>query len=181
MRYLCWYGSAVTASPNASLAAHLWLGIALALSPVCAWLAMRGEQVVLQPSDVGPAVGLALAVAAWVMGFDIIYACQDAQFDRSQGLRSVPAKFGVAGALRIAAAAHFFMLIVLAVWPWAFPQLGLGILYYAALACVAVLVIVQHRLVSPNDLARVNMAFFNVNAVISFGLCLATAIDALLG
>ncbi len=159
-------------------AAHLWLGIALALSPVCAWLAVRGEQVILHPADIGPAVGLALAVAAWVMGFDIIYACQDAQFDAGNGLHSVPARYGVAGALRVAAAAHCFMLVVLAAWPWAFPQLGLGTLYYLALGIVALLVIVQHRLVKPNDLARVNLAFFNVNAVISFGLCAATAIDA---
>lgn len=160
-------------------AAHLWLGIALALSPICAWLAVRGEQVILNVADVGPAVGLALAVAAWVMGFDIIYACQDAKFDEGQGLHSVPARFGVTGALRIAAVAHLFMLVVLAAWPWAFPQLSLGLIYYAALTVVTVLVIVQHRLVSPNDLARVNVAFFNVNAVISFGLCLATAIDAM--
>lgn len=160
-------------------AAHLWLGIALALSPICAWLAMRGEQVLLNPADVGPAVGLAIAVAAWVMGFDIIYACQDAQFDQAQGLHSVPARLGVAGALRVAAAAHLFMLAALVAWPLVFPQLGLGLIYYTALAIVAVLVIVQHRLVSPHDLARVNMAFFNVNAIISFGLCLATAVDAL--
>lgn len=162
-------------------AAHLWLGIALALSPICAWLAVRGEQVIENPADVGPAVGLALAVAAWVMGFDIIYACQDAKFDKGQGLHSVPARLGIAGALRVAAAAHFFMLVVLAAWPWAFPQLSLGVIYYTALAIVAGLVIVQHRLVSPNDLARVNMAFFNINAVISFGLCLATAVDAMVG
>ncbi len=161
-------------------AAHLWLGIALALSPVCAWLAVRGEQVIQHPADVGPAVGLALAIAAWVMGFDIIYACQDAKFDKGQGLHSVPARFGVAGALRIAAAAHLFMLLVLAVWPMAFPQLNLGAIYYVALVFVSVLVVMQHRLVSPNDLARVNVAFFNVNAVISFGLSLATAIDACL-
>lgn len=162
-------------------AAHLWLGIALALSPICAWLAVRGEQVIENPADVGPAVGLALAVAAWVMGFDIIYACQDAKFDKGQGLHSVPARLGIAGALRVAAAAHFFMLVVLAAWPWAFPQLSLGVIYYTALAIVAGLVIVQHRLVSPNDLARVNLAFFNINAVISFGLCLATAVDAMVG
>jgi 4-hydroxybenzoate polyprenyltransferase len=176
---LCWICGYSFAKRFTS-AAHLWLGIALALSPVCAWLAVRGEEVMQHVADVGPAVGLALAVAAWVMGFDIIYACQDAQFDKGHGLHSVPARFGVAGALRIAAAAHGFMLLVLAAWPWAFPQLNLGFIYYAALAAVAVLVIVQHRLVSPNDLARVNVAFFNVNAVISFGLCLATAIDAAL-
>ncbi len=150
-------------------AAHLWLGIALALSPICAWLAIRGEQVLINPSDVGPAAGLALAIAAWVMGFDIIYACQDASFDRDSGLHSVPARWVVGGALKIALAAHCFMLAVLVAWPAMFPQLRLGALYYLALAAVAVLVIYQHRLVKPDDLHRVNIAFFNVNAVIIFG------------
>ncbi|MCC6511241.1 MAG: UbiA family prenyltransferase [Pirellulaceae bacterium] len=159
-------------------AAHLWLGIALALSPVCAWLAVRGEQVLMDPSDIGPAVGLALAIALWVMGFDIVYACQDAGFDREQGLHSVPARFGVSGALKVAAIAHSLMLVVLAAWPWFFPQLQLGAVYFGCLAVVAGLVIVQHRLVRPDDLGRVNVAFFHVNAIISFGLSAATALDA---
>jgi 4-hydroxybenzoate polyprenyltransferase len=162
-------------------AAHLWLGVALALSPVCAWIAMRGEQVMLDPWDLGPSLGLALAIALWVAGFDIIYACQDAEFDRREGLHSVPARLGVAGALRLAAAAHGCMLVVLACLPWAFPQLRLGAIYGLSLAAVAVLVVVQHRLVRPDDLGRVNVAFFHVNAVISFGLSLATAVDAYLG
>ena len=82
-------------------------------------------------------------------GFDIIYACQDAKFDQGQGLHSVPARFGVAGALRVAAAAHVFMLIVLAAWLGLSHNWGLGAIYYLALLVVAVLVIVQHRLVSP--------------------------------
>ena len=161
-------------------AAHLWLGVALALSPVCAWVALRGEMVIAGLSDLSPAVGLGLAIAFWVSGFDIIYACQDADFDRQQKLRSIPARFGVAGALRIAAGLHCAMLLVLCYLP-SFVELRLGWLYWAALGGVAVLVITQHALVSATDLGRVNVAFFQVNAVISFGFCLIVAIDSWLG
>lgn len=162
-------------------AAHLWLGVALALSPVCAWGAVRGEQVMVDPLDIGPAVGLAIAIACWVAGFDIIYACQDADFDRREGLHSVPARLGIAGGLRVAAAAHGVMLLVLASLPWLFPQLRLGVIYLVTLVAVAILVTAQHRLVRPDDLRRVNLAFFHINAVISFGLSAATALDAYLG
>ena len=84
-------------------AAHLWLGVALSLAPVCAWLAIRGQAVVSSPLDLVPPLVLAVAVALWVTGFDIIYSCQDAGFDQQVGLHSVPARFGVAGGLRIAA------------------------------------------------------------------------------
>ncbi len=161
-------------------AAHLWLGVALALSPVCAWVALRGEAVIAAPSDLLPAICLGLAIAFWVAGFDIIYACQDAEFDRGQKLHSVPARFGVAGALRIAAGLHGAMLVVLCCLP-GFSELRLGWLYWIALSIVAALVIVQHALVSANDLQRVNVAFFQVNAVISFGFCLLVAIDSWLG
>ena len=161
-------------------AAHLWLGVALALSPVCAWVALRGEMIVSNPIDLLPAICLGLAIAFWVSGFDIIYACQDAEFDRSQKLHSVPARFGVAGALRIAAGLHTVMLLVLCCLP-SFSELRLGWLYWAALAGVAALVITQHALVSARDLGRVNVAFFQVNAVISFGFCLITGIDSWLG
>lgn len=161
--------------------AHLWLGVALALSPVCAWIAMRGEQVIIDASDLLPSIGLAMAIALWVAGFDIIYACQDAEFDRREGLHSVPARLGIAGALRVAALAHGGMLVVLAALPWFFPQLRLGALYGVSLVAVAILVLMQHRLVRPDDLGRVNLAFFHLNAIISFGLSLATAVDAYLG
>ena len=161
-------------------AAHLWLGVALALSPICAWVALRGEMVIANPADLVPACCLGLAIAFWVAGFDIIYACQDADFDRNQKLHSIPARFGVAGALRIAAGLHGAMLLVLCCLP-TFPELRLGWLYWCTLAGVAVLVIVQHALVSAKDLARVNVAFFQVNAVISFGFCLLVAIDCLTG
>ena len=158
-------------------AAHLWLGVALALSPVCAWIALRGEMVIAHPSDLYPAVCLGFAIAFWVAGFDIIYACQDADFDRQQKLHSIPARFGVKGALRIAAGLHTAMLVMLCYLP-SLSVLRLGSLYWIALAGVAVLVLTQHALVSARDLARVNVAFFQVNAAISFGFCLLVAIDS---
>ena len=161
-------------------AAHLWLGFALALSPVCAWVALRGETVLANPMDLLPAVCLGAAIAFWVAGFDIIYACQDAEFDRSQNLHSIPARFGISGALRIASGLHGAMLLVLCCLPQ-FSQLRLGWLYWVALIAVALLVIVQHSLVSAKDLGRVNVAFFQVNAVISFGFSLLVAADSWLG
>lgn len=161
-------------------AAHLWLGFALALSPICAWMALRGEAVIANPNDLLPAIWLGLAIAFWVAGFDIIYACQDAEFDRLQKLHSVPALFGVAGALRIAAVLHCVMLLALCCLP-SFGELRLGWLYWAALGGVSALIITQHALVSAKDLGKVNLAFFQVNAVISFGFCLLVAIDSWLG
>lgn len=159
-------------------AAHLWLGAALALAPICAWIALRGEVVLHSPLDALPALGLALAIACWVAGFDIIYACQDAEFDRDTGLRSIPARFGIAGALRISAALHVAMLLVLGGLPSLFPDLSLGLLYNLGLLAVGLLVIRQHVLVNPSDLGRVGVAFFNINAMISLGFSLVAGIDA---
>lgn len=161
--------------------AHMWLGVALALSPVCAWAAIRGEQMLVDYFDIAPALILAVAIACWVAGFDIIYACQDADFDRVEGLHSIPARLGVAGALRFAGYLHVVMLLVLLILPRLAPQLHLGALFYACLAAVAGLVLTQHRLVSSNDLGRVNQAFFHVNAVISIALSATMAVDAYLG
>lgn len=161
-------------------AAHLWLGIALALSPICTWISIRGEAVMLNFSDLLPACCLALAIAFWVAGFDIIYACQDADADRALKLHSIPARFGVRIALQIAAGLHLAMLIALCFLP-NFAELRLGWLYWITLLGVVVLVITQHWLVTPNDLTRVNIAFFNVNAVISFGFSFSAALDSWLG
>lgn len=158
-------------------AAHLWLGVALSLSPVCAWVAIRGPESILQPSDLIPPLLLAIAVATWVTGFDIIYACQDADYDASVGLHSVPSRFGVAGALRIAAASHAFMMLSLVAMPILATNVGFGWFYALAVVLVAGLVIRQHALVKPNDLDRVNEAFFNVNAAISLILLVAGSID----
>lgn len=163
--------------------AHFWLGLALMLAPVSAWIALRGEQVLAAPDDLLPAVLLGLAVLLWVSGFDMIYACQDAKFDVDARLRSIPARVGVVGALRLAAACHFGMILTLVALPishyCAGPALSLGWIYWSALACVAVLLIYEHALVRPDDLTRVNVAFFNVNAIVSIGLFVVGTIDLL--
>ncbi len=160
-------------------AAHLWLGIALSLSPICVWLAVRGSESFLSPTDLIPPLLLAAAVAAWVTGFDIIYACQDAEYDRAVGLHSIPARFGVAGALRIAAISHLVMIALLALLPIAAGATGIGVLFWGFLTVVAGLVLWQHALVSADDLDRVNEAFFNTNAAISLILLVVGTIDCL--
>lgn len=160
-------------------AAHVWLGVALSLSPICAWVAIRGYDPSNFPSDLILPMVLACAVATWVAGFDIIYACQDADFDRETGLHSIPAKLGVAGALRLAAAFHLVMIAMLGLLAYVGSIAGLGWLFGSAVAVSAALVIVQHRLVRPDDLSRVNQAFFNTNAAISLVLLLAGIVDVL--
>lgn len=159
--------------------AHFWLGGALMAAPVCAWIAIRGEILLQAPHDILPALLLGLCVFLWVSGFDLIYACQDADFDKNAKLWSVPAKYGVSFALRLAAICHLLLLCVLASLPFLCPQLSLGSIYSGTVGLVAILLIYEHSIVRPNDLTRVNVAFFNVNAVISLGLFLATSIDLL--
>ncbi len=159
--------------------AHFWLGTALALSPVAAWIAIRGEAVMANPWDLLPAVVLGGAVAFWVAGFDIIYACQDFEFDREAKLNSVPTRLGIAGALRLAAACHAVTVVLLVVLPLVYPPFGT--LYWVAVLAVAGLLVYEHVLVRPDDLDRVNTAFFNVNAVISIGLLAVGTLDLWLG
>lgn len=159
--------------------AHFWLGLALMLAPVCAWVALRGQVVLTHPADILPAVMLGTAVLFWVAGFDVIYACQDAEFDREAKLRSIPATLGVTGALRLAAACHFVTIVLLASLPWLCPQVALGWIYGGGVAVVAALLLYEHALVRPSDLTRVNIAFFNINAIISLGLLVVGAIDLL--
>jgi 4-hydroxybenzoate polyprenyltransferase len=158
-------------------AAHFWLGAALMLAPVSAWIAVRGEQVLADPADLLPALVLGGAVLLWVAGFDIIYACQDVDFDRAAGLHSVPARWGVAWALRIAAACHLAMVALLLALVWAFPPLGW--IYGVGVAAVASLLVYEHWIVRPDDLDRVNVAFFQVNAVVSIGLFVVASLDLL--
>ena len=158
--------------------AHFWLGAALMLAPVSAWLAIRGQVVLAHPLDLLPALVLGGAVLLWVAGFDVIYACQDLEFDRRAGLHSLPARMGPAAALGLAAACHFGMVLLLAGLPLVYPLLGW--IYYCGIAAVALLLLYEHRLVRPDDLTRVNMAFFNVNAVVSVGLFAVGTLDLLL-
>ncbi len=164
--------------------AHFWLGAALALAPVCVWVAIRGLIVIEQLEDLSPAVVLGLVVLFWVAGFDIIYACQDFAYDKAQGLNSVPVLLGISGALRLASVCHAVMVVFLVLLGllgnWCGPALDFGWLYWVSVVLIAGLLIYQHSLVQPDDLTRVNIAFFNVNSVISMGLLIVGTIDLLL-
>jgi 4-hydroxybenzoate polyprenyltransferase len=159
--------------------AHVWLGAALGLSPIAAWIAIRGLYVIDNPSDLLPAIVLGGAVLTWVAGFDIIYACQDYEPDRKAKLHSVPVKLGILRALRVAAVCHLATIVCLACLPLAYPQFGW--LYWVGTAAVAVLLVYEHLLVRPDDLSRVNAAFFNVNAMISLGLFIVGTLDLMVG
>jgi 4-hydroxybenzoate polyprenyltransferase len=150
---------------------HFWLGAALMLAPLAAWVAIRAELAW------APAV-LGAAVLFWVAGFDMIYACQDYQFDVEMRLRSVPARFGVAQALRLAALCHFGTVGLLLLLPLVYD--GFGGIYLSGVLAIGALLAYEHRLVRPDDLSRVNQAFFHVNAVVSLGLLAIGVIDLLL-
>jgi 4-hydroxybenzoate polyprenyltransferase len=115
-----------------------------------------------------------------VAGFDMIYACQDFDFDVKMRLRSVPARFGVAGALRLAALCHIGTVVLLFSLPSVYHN-GFGWIYLAGVAAIAVLLAYEHCLVRPDDLSRVNQAFFHVNAVVSLGLLAVGVIDLVVG
>jgi 4-hydroxybenzoate polyprenyltransferase len=149
--------------------AHVWLGSALMLSPIAAWIALRGD---LQ----WPPILLGLAVLFWVTGFDIIYACQDVAFDVAHGLHSIPGRLGVCSALRVAAASHVVMVACLVALGVCVP---LGWIYDCGLGAIAVLLIYEHAIVRPDDLSRVNDAFFYVNVVVSLGLLTFGVVDLL--
>ncbi len=146
---------------------HLFLGLSLGCAPIGAWIAIRGD-LTAAPLMLGGAVLL------WVAGFDVIYACQDFDFDRGQPLYSIPKRFGIVGALWISTAAHLIMLVLLACL---FRLEGLGLLSYAGLCAVALLLVYEHSLVKPTDLSRANAAFFTVNGWISVLLFLTTGLD----
>jgi 4-hydroxybenzoate polyprenyltransferase len=151
---------------------HFWLGASLFLAPVAAWIAVRGLPG--WPEALVPLL-LGGAVLFWVAGFDILYACQDVEFDRRAKLHSVPAALGVRASLRVALACHLVMLGLLAALFAASEQLGW--VYLAGLAGVAILLAYEHYLLRPDDLARVNRAFFQVNGVISVGLFVVVLIQ----
>jgi len=164
--------------------AHFYLGVSLMLAPISTWIALRGEIMMVSVSDCLPAVVIGLIVLFWVGGFDIIYACQDAAFDVDAKLKSVPAKLGIKGALRVAAVSHLMMIGSMLLLPQTHlaggPELALGWIYYTAVAAVAILLLYEHSMVNANDLTRVNIAFFNVNSVISVGLFLIVSLDLLI-
>jgi len=148
---------------------HIFLGVALAAAPIGAWIALRGT------IGVTPLL-LGLAVTLWVSGFDIIYSCQDVDFDAKESLFSIPKRFGIAAALRISV---FFHLIMIGILVFLFWKENLGTISYIGLAVVGLLLAYEHSLVRPKDLSRANTAFFTVNGWIGILLFLSTMIDLL--
>jgi 4-hydroxybenzoate polyprenyltransferase len=150
-------------------ASHLALGLVYVIVPVGVWVALHNE-------ITGASLALGLAAGCWVAGFDIIYACQDVEVDRRDGLHSLPADVGVAPALLAARALHTIMLAGLVVAGWSLEQ---GVWYYVGIAATGLLLAYEHRLVSARDLSRVNAAFFTTNGVISLLLLAAAMTDTI--
>ena len=150
--------------------AHLVLGLALALAPLGAWVAVRGNLEV----DLLPILLLASVVWTWVAGFDLIYACQDAEFDRGRGLESIPARFGIRGALRLSRLLHVATVALLAGFAY---TSGLGWIYAFAVAGASLLLAWEQSLVSPDDLSRVDVAFFTLNGWVGVALFVGMVVD----
>lgn len=138
--------------------AHLILGWALAISPTAAWIAVRGA------IDSPIPLLLSLLVMLWTAGFDVMYACQDYEYDKSAGLRSIPARFGIEKSLLIARFLHFAAFVVLILL---YLATNLGIAALIGVFAVGALLVYQHTLVKPHDLSRMNAAFFTTNAFVS--------------
>jgi 4-hydroxybenzoate polyprenyltransferase len=147
---------------------HFWLGLAISIAPVGAWVAIREEI-----SFVSLLLGT--VVVFWLIGFDILYSCMDVEFDRASSLNSIPQKFGIKTALLIAYISHGLMIVLL----FALLQFvsELGVLYSTGVFIVAGLLIYEHSLVCPDDLSAINIAFFNVNGIISMGLMVFVIAD----
>jgi 4-hydroxybenzoate polyprenyltransferase len=147
--------------------AHAWLGVALALAPGGAWLAVGAK----------PGLGivaLMVAVATWLLGFDVLYSLQDETFDRAKGLHSIPARFGTVGALVISGAAHVVTIAALAATGIALHR---GVVFGGAVALVGALLAYEHALVGKGNLAKIDKAFFDVNAWVSMAFFAVTLLD----
>lgn len=159
-----------------TMLAHFWLGVSLMLAPIAAWIAIRGMPG--WPELLTPLL-LGGAVLFWVAGFDILYACQDMAFDRQARLHSIPAALGILWSLRLALLCHAAMLVLLFVLAAVSPQLGW--IFVTGLLAVALLLCYEHLLVRPDDLSRVNQAFFQVNGVVSVGLFVVVLVQLACG
>jgi len=136
---------------------HWILGFTDGIAAAGGWIAVRA-------AFDAPVYILWFALTVWIAGFDLIYACQDVQFDRAHGLHSVPARFGIAAALTTARICHVLTIAAFALLGWA---MGLGLIYWLGVLVVAALLVYEHSLVSPGDLSRLDVAFFNVNGYIA--------------
>lgn len=149
---------------------HFWLGISLAISPIGAWIAIKGQ------FDILPIL-LGLAVMFWTAGFDIIYACQDFNFDKRKGLHSIPVKLGIRVSLWISSGMHILTVCILI-------SIGitseLGSTYLTGVGIVMAILIYEHAIVKPDDLSRVNLAFFTLNGMVSLVLMVLSIADLLM-
>ncbi|MBI3847936.1 MAG: UbiA family prenyltransferase [Planctomycetes bacterium] len=150
---------------------HFWLGAALGLSPLGAWVAVVGDRAW---STCGVPLLLGAAVLLWTAGFDILYACQDVDVDRREGLHSIPRALGIAGSLRLSSALHALMVALLVLVG---SMAGLGIVYGAGIVVVAALLAYEHWIVTPRDLSKLNVAFFTVNGYVSLLFMVFTLLD----
>jgi len=150
-------------------ATHLVLGLAIGIAPVGAWIAISGN-------IRAPALILSLAVISWVAGFDIIYACQDTDFDRQSGLHSIPQWLGIKRGLKVAMCFHLFTVILLILLYF---YSNLSFIYLIGVAITLILLIYEHSIISEADLSRIGIAFFNVNAVVSISILFFIFIDRL--
>lgn len=152
---------------------HFILGFTDALAPMAAWAGVRGS--VFSPQDI-PAWLLLFAVTFWIGGFDLIYACQDTEFDRAERLHSIPARFGNDVALKLATISHVITMLLLA---GVGIIMGLSVIYWVGLVIVGALLVYEHMLVKPNDLTHIDLAFFNINGYISITIFVSTLIAVL--
>ena len=146
---------------------HLYLGSVISLAPLGAWIALTG-------SFAWPITLFSAALMTYIAGFDILYACQDVAFDRQKGLFSIPARFGVPIALKIAALLHVVAFAFFVSIHFAF---DMGNIYLGTAGAIGLLMIAEHRMVKPDDLSRVNMAFVHVNSLISISLFVGVLLD----
>jgi len=149
--------------------AHLVLGIAIGIAPAGAWVGINGSL------DL-PAVLLWVAVAFWIGGFDVVYSCQDYEFDKSHHLNSIPVRFGIRGALRIAALAHIIPPLLFIIVGY---LLNLGWFYYIGVGISSGILFFEHKIVSHKDLSKLNIAFFNMNGILSVIMFVFTLLDVL--
>ncbi|WP_419785815.1 UbiA-like polyprenyltransferase [Pseudodesulfovibrio sp.] len=146
---------------------HFVLGMVLGLAPVAGWLCVH-------PVFTPAAVLLFVGVTLWVAGFDLLYACQDADFDRERGLWSMPARLGIPSALAVSVLAHVVAAVLFLLAGWV---AGLGSIYFEVASVMGVVLVAEHILVKPDDMSRVNVAFFTMNGVISVILFLGVVVD----
>jgi len=150
---------------------HLYLGFAISLAPLGSWVAVTGTLS-------APPIFLTLALMTYIAGFDILYACQDIDFDRDQGLFSLPAILGPQSAMMVSSVLHVATMIFLTAMTITF---GMHPVFFFFLALIAVFLIIEHRLVRPDNLSRINMAFFHMNTLVSIFLVVGVFTEALVG